>query len=436
MTGREAALAALERCRRENAWAGAVLDGMIREGALSQKEAALASQLCLGVMQNSLLLDFYLQHFYPGKLQPKLAELLRLGAYQILFMDKIPDRAAVSESVALSRRIGLSRASGLVNALLRRISENKDQLPPIPGEGTAAYLSTRYSHPLWLAQRLIDQKGYDFAQSYLACCNMQSPLELQLNTLRCRKEDYMRALDRAGISYELPPFPSSCVTIRGGRVNELPGYEEGLFYIQDRAAAMAVEIAAPTRGMQVLDACAAPGGKSFAAAIRMKNEGTVLSRDIHPNKLKRLVSGAERLGLTCIEAQPADARHIDPALQERFDLVMADVPCSGLGVIRKRPEIRWKSEEDLARLPELQREILTAVSACVKPGGTLLYSTCTILPEENEEVIRAFLSDHPAFAPLDFSVGNFRSQDGMYTFWPQIDGTDGFFVAKMKRAEA
>lgn len=435
MTGREAALTVLERCRREEAWAGAVLDGLISDGKLSAREASLASQLSLGVLQNDCLLDFYIRSYYSGKLQPKLADILKIGAYQILFMDKIPDRAAVNEGVALSKKTGLAHASGLVNAVLRRFSENKDQLPSIPGEGTAAYLCIRFSHPLWLVQRLIDQRGYDFTEAFLPCNNKKSPLELQINTLRCEKADYLRALSRAEIPFETPAFPENCVSLPGGRVSELPGYEEGLFYVQDRAAAMAVEIALPLPGMQVLDTCAAPGGKSFAAAIRMKNKGLILSRDIHAKKLRRIESGAERLGLTCIKTGAGDARCDEPALHGAFDLVMTDVPCSGIGVIRKRPEIRNKPEAEIARLPEIQKEILSTASAYVKPGGTLLYSTCTVLREENEGVVEAFLSMHPKYKLQSFSVGGKDTCSGMYTFWPQIDGTDGFFAAKIKRIE-
>ena len=435
MTGREAALAALERCRREKSWPGAVLDRMIREGQLTGLEAALATQLCMGVLQNQSYLDHAIRSFCVGKLQPKLADILRLGSYQILFLDKIPDHAAVNESVLLSKACGLSRASGLVNAVLRRISENKDELPEIPGVGSSSYLSVRYSHPEWLVKRLIEQNGYAFTEAFLSSNNEASPLTLQLNTLRCRKEAYCRALDRVGIVYSCPTFPDNAVQLSGKSPAELPGFEEGLFYVQDSAAAMAVEIAAPAPGMRVLDACAAPGGKSFAAAIRMKNEGAILSRDIHEKKLTLLQSGAARLGLTIIDTRAGDARKIDASMVGAFDLVMADVPCSGMGVIRKRPEIRYKAEADIAGLPPLQHDILTAVSACVKPGGTLLYSTCTVLKEENERVVEAFLSENPAFVPVDFPVADRSSQRGMYTFWPQIDGTDGFFVAKLKRAE-
>lgn len=436
MTGRAAALTALERCRREGAWANAVLDAMAQDGRLDQRETGLAYQLCLGVLQNQTYLDCYIDRFSTGKLQPKLRDILRLGAYQILFMDKIPDRAAVSESVLLSRQTGFHRASGLVNAVLRRISENKQELPALPKEGTTDYLSIRYSHPQWLVRRLVDRYGYEFTEAFLAANNTVCPTDLQINTLRCSRESYVRALERAEIEYAVPPFPDDCVSVFGGRIRELPGFEEGLFFVQDRAAAMAVQIASPLPGMEVLDACAAPGGKSLAAAIRMKGEGSVLSRDIHENKLSRLRSSAERLGLRCIRTGAADARADDPQCRKRFDLVIADLPCSGLGVIRKRPEIRYKKEEEIAFLPGLQREILDNLSAFVKPGGTLLYSTCTVLPEENDELVKAFLHDHSEFSPVDFTVDGRASAGGCYTFWPQIDGSDGFFAAKMKRTES
>ena len=436
MTGREAALAALTKCRRDQAWASPALDALIREGALDRREAALASQLTLGVLQNTDFLDYYIDLFCSSKLQPKLRDILRLGAYQILFAERIPVHAAVSESVTLSRAEGFSRASGMVNAVLRRLAEKRDALPPIPGEGTAEWLSIRYSHPLWLVKKLLEQHDYAFTEGFLSCNNAVSPLDIQINTLRCTAEEYRRALERKEIACEIPAFPPDCLSLSGERVSELPGFEEGLFYVQDRAARMAVEIAGVEPGMKILDACAAPGGKSFAAAIRMKNEGRVLARDIHPNKLRRVQSGAERLGLSCIETAAADARTDDPALHGSFDLVIADLPCSGLGVIRKKPEIRIKKEEEIAALPALQREILNNLAAFVRPGGVLLYTTCTVLKEENEGVAEAFLRDHPEYRPVDFTVGERGSSNGCYTFWPQVDGTDGFFAAKLQRSEA
>ena len=401
---RAAALEALMRCRRDGAWSGDVLDSILKRAELDRRDAALASRLCLGVLQNDRLCDFYIDSFCHTKLEPPVRDILRLGVYQLLFLDRVPARAAVSETVELCRARGYARASGLVNAVLRRVAD-AESLPEIPGEGTTAYLATRWSHPEWLCETLTNEKGY---------------------------ADYIRALQRAEIPFEAME-PEGCIALEGGLATALPGFEEGLFYVQDRAARLAVEIAAPKPGMRVLDACACPGGKSFAAAIRMENSGSILSCDIHEKKLRLLNSGAERLGIGIIETRPMDARVFDAALEKSFDLVIADVPCSGLGVIAKKPEIRTKKPEELQGLPAIQGAILDNLSRCVKPGGTLLYSTCTILKEENEAVVLRFLREHTDYRAEAFTCCGIESDSGMYTFWPQIDGTDGFFAARLTR---
>ena len=436
MTARQAALAALQRCRRDRAWSSQVIDGIIREQLSDGREAALAARLCLGVLQNSALLDYYIDAFCTvrgAKLEPKLRDILRLGAYQLLFLDKIPVSAAVNESVSLSRSSGFERASGLVNAVLRRLAEQKDDLPELPGAETAEYLSVRYSHPRWLAERLIGQYGYAFTEGFFAANNSPADTALQINTLKSDRQKVAELFQGHGISFETPDWPSNCILTRGGRVSELPGFEQGLFYVQDRAARAAVEIAGPRPGMRVLDACSAPGGKSFAAAVSMENKGKIFACDIHEKKLSLVRGGAQRLGIDIIETGVRDARAPAESLRSSFDLVIADVPCSGLGVIRKKPEIRYKREEELSSLPEIQSAILENLAGFVKPGGVLLYSTCTILREENEAVVCRFLDAHDGFAPEDFSVGQARSSDGMYTFWPHIDGCDGFFAAKLRR---
>lgn len=434
ITAREAALKVLERCRRDGAWSGQVLDQLLSSGELSARDSALAARLSLSVLQNDRYLDHCIDHYCSAsRLEPKIRDLLRLGACQILLLDKIPDHAAVDESVALCKAMGAQRASGLVNAVLRRLSENREHLPEIPGKGSAAYLALRYSQPDWLAERLVGQRGYDFTEAFFAACLQPADTALQINTLKTGADAFTEALTAKGIFYEVPPFPPHAVSLSGGRISELPGYEEGLFYVQDRAAAMAVEIAQPLPGMQVLDACAAPGGKSFACAIRMRDQGSILSCDLHEKKLARIESSAQRLGIRCIQTAAMDAGVFDPAMAGRFDLVIADVPCSGFGVMRKKPEIRRKSAAEAGGLPAVQDRILRNLSAYVKPGGTLLYATCTVLREENEDVVSRFLQERPDFHPLDFTVGERRSERGSYTFWPHIDHSDGFFAAKLRR---
>lgn len=436
MGARDAALEALEKCRRDGAWSGAAIDAVIKGAALDGREAALASRLSLGVLQNSTLCDFYIGAYCTQdvkKLEPKLRDVLRLGVYQLVFLDKIPPRAAVNESVALCRRCGLERAAGLVNAVLRRVSENKNSLPVIPGAGSAEHLSIKYSHPIWLVRRLIVERGYEFTEDFLRCCNTPPGLDIQVNTLKVGVDDYARALSRSDIAHNVCDFPTGCITLQGGSVTALPGFDEGLFYVQDRAARTAVEIAAPRAGMRVLDACSAPGGKAFSAAVRMKNSGEILACDIQEKKLAFIRQGAERLGIDIIRTEARDARCGDAALENVFDVVIADVPCSGLGVIRKKPEIRCKSENEIAPLPAIQRDILASLSRFVKPGGTLLYSTCTVLECENEAVVNEFLESHDNYSPEPFALGTKLIESGMHTFFPNTDGTDGFFAARLKR---
>lgn len=435
MNARQAALSCLERCRREGAWSGQTMDEIIKKVSLDKREAALASRLCLGVLQNSRLFEYYIDNYSSvksRKLEPKVRDILFLGIYQLLFTN-IPARAAVNESVALCRQGGYDRAAGLVNAVLRRVSENSDNMPEVPGIGTAEHLAIKYSHADWMTRQLVAEQGYEHTESFLACNNEPAPLTIQVNTLKISVEEYENLLKKSESDYTLHPYLSGCIELRGGAVSALPGFDDGLFYVQDAAARAAAEIAGAQRGMKVLDACSAPGGKSFASAIRMGNDGSVLSCDIHEKKLRLVSSGAERLGISILQTCAHDARASDDSFTGAFDLVIADVPCSGIGVIRKKPEIRWKGEAELAGLPKIQTEILENLSCCVKPGGILLYSTCTVLKAENEKLVQRFLEKHDDYVLLPFNLGEHRYESGMHCFWPHIDGTDGFFVAKLKR---
>ena len=430
---RQAALETLMRCRRDGAWSGATLDACIRRFNLDRRDAAFASRLVLSVLENTAYCDFVIGCYSKGKLEPQVRDILRLGTAQLLFLDRVPVSAAVNETVSLCRQNGCQRAAGLVNAVLRKITDHRTCLPEVPGKGTSVYLSVRYSHPLWLAQELVQRKGYVFTEACFAANNEPAPLNLQVNTLKVSEADYTRALTRTEIPFTVPEEPAGCLLLDGGLAQELPGFDDGLFYVQDRAARMSVEFAAPLPGMRVLDACACPGGKSFAAAIRMGNQGHILSCDIHEKKLGLLRSGAERLGIGIIETRAMDAREFEPTLNEGFDLVIADVPCSGFGVIRKKPEIRYKREEEILALPEIQLAILSNLARYVAPGGTLLYSTCTVLEQENEAVVQAFLEAHPEYETRPLHTKGIDAPTGMVTFWPNVDGTDGFFAAILKK---
>ena len=428
---RLAALTALERCRRSGAWSSAALDAVITKYALDPRSAALASNIFLGIMQNVTLLDHCIDKACTakGKIEPKVRDILRCAVYQIAFMDKIPVNAAVNEAVEQCKKLGYSRASGFVNAVLRKISANRKAALSIGGEGTAEYLSVRYSHPLWLCKYMVDHHGYDFAESFFAENNREPQMTVQVNTLKTTAAELLQKLTESGVDAKPHPWLENCLIVKG-TVTALKGFDDGLFYVQDPAARSAVTIAELKPGMQVLDACAAPGGKSFAAAIDMQNTGSILSCDLHEKKLSLIKQGAQRLGIGTIDTQARDARS---PLDDKFDAIIADVPCSGYGVIRKKPDIRFKPETERFSLPDIQYAILDNLSKSLKPNSTLIYSTCTVFREENEDVVSHFLAEHPDFETVEFTLPNGKTADGMYTFWPHIDGTDGFFVCKLRR---
>lgn len=436
---RENALRVLIAVRTTDAWADAALKAQLAKDRLSEVDAALATRLVYGVLQNQLLLDFWIGAYCsqrPDHLQAPLTDILRLGVYQIVFLDRIPDSAAVNESVNLTKQFGRAKASGLVNAVLRKVVANKKNLP-IPDErDTVKQLSITFSHPRWLVKRLVKILGEAETKAFLEADNCAVPMTVQCNLLKNTPEELLTALTEAGVTAALHSWVPGCFELADtGDLTALPVFQQGRFLVQDAAARLTAYAADPRPGMRVIDVCAAPGGKSFDAAIAMGNQGSILSCDLHENKLKRIREGAERLGLTCITAAAADGRAPHADWVESADLVLVDAPCSGLGIIRKKPDIRYKNPNLLDNLPVLQTAILNNAATYVKPGGTLVYSTCTVLPEENEQVTDAFLAEHPAFSRESFAlptpVGTVA--DGQITLWPQKNDTDGFYICRMKR---
>jgi len=429
---REAALEVLTACRKADAWVDGALKNTLARAALSPRDAALASRIVYGVVQNRMLLDHYLDGFCKKgskDLEPVILDILRIGACQILLMDKIPHSAAVNEAVSMAKRHSRSRAAGMVNAVLRNLSRSKDTLA-VPDDA-----ALRYSHPKWLAERYEQLLGREEAEQCMALSNTPVPMTIQINPLRTTEEALKAELEEQGITISAHRWLPGCYELSGsGNLEQLPAFRDGHFMVQDAAAKLAAMAAGCRKGMRVIDLCAAPGGKSFAAAIAMENEGEILSCDIHPHKMKLIEQGAERLGTDCIKTLLADGRQNRKELRESADVVICDVPCSGLGIIRKKPDIRYKDPKPLGGLPKVQAAILENGSTYVKKGGVLLYSTCTILPEENEQVVEAFLCQHPDFTKESFTLpGEIGETDGDITLWPQRHGTDGFYICKLRK---
>ena len=434
MTAREAALRALTACEKQGAWSDGFLKKTLKMAALNGRDAALATRLCFGVLQNELLLDHYLGKLSTVKLEkmePAVRNALRLGAYQVLFLDRVPYHAAVSEAVELARKGSRNpRSAGLVNGVLRSLVRQKDSLEP------PNHPAIRYSHPQWLADLFTRRLGGEEGAALMEANNGQPPTCAQVNTIRATAEEVTASLRAEGVEVQPHPWLPDCLLLsHTGSLEELGAFRQGLFYIQDAAAKLAVLAADPRPGMAVLDACAAPGGKSFAAAITMGGRGQVVSCDIHPHKMDLIRAGARRLGLDCVSARVLNAKECKEEFLDSFDLVVADVPCSGLGIIRKKPDIRYKDPRPLEGLPAVQRAILDNVCRYVRPGGVLLYATCTLLERENEDVVRGFLDRHRDFTLEAFQVpGDFAgAEQGMVTCWPHRHGTDGFFFAKLRR---
>ena len=442
MDAREAAMLALNACQRQGGWSDGALKKQLAAAELSGRDAALATQLCFGVLQNQMLLDFYLSKFsnIPLKrMEGKVVQTLRLGAYQMLFLTRIPHSAAVNSAVTLVKtHCKNPRAAGMVNGILRSMERSLQNMPVIPQGDPVAYLSTLYSHPEWLVKEFILSLGEEETAQLLAADNSQPPTAVMVNTTRTTAEELKAMLEADHVEAEPHPWLENCLLLhRTGDLERLEAFQQGLFYVQDPASRLSVLAAGAKPGMKVLDCCAAPGGKSFAAAIAMENQGEIVSCDLHPHKKKLIQAGADRLGLTIISPKTADGKVFRPEWENAFDLVLVDAPCSGLGVIRKKPDIRYKDPAPLADLPAVQLDILRNAARYVRPGGTLMYSTCTLLYRENGEVVETFLAENNSYKaeafPLPGPVG--LVQGGSVTLWPHRHGTDGFFISKMRREE-
>lgn len=434
MAARETALNVLIACRKQGAWSNAVLKDYIARDRLDRREAALASRLCYGVLQNRAKLDFYLKQLLTGKLKdlhPVVRDILHLGLYQLYETDKIPESAAVNESVSLAKKYAPKQrfAPGLVNAVLRSAAAKKGSLQE------PSSLEDRYSHPKNLITLLNSYVG-EGLESMLRANNEAPDTVVQVNTLRTETQMLQLQLEREGVFSKPHMWLKDCLVLSGhGDLERMESFQKGLFYVQDAAARLSVLAAQLPPHSQVLDCCAAPGGKSFAAAIAMGGTGDITACDIHGHKTELIRNGAQRLGLDMIRVQQRDASAFCPQWEAAMDAVIADVPCSGYGIIRKKPDIRYKDPDTMQDLPQLQLQILSNQARYVRPGGVLLYSTCTLVRRENEGVVEKFLKTHPDFIvePLPLPDVFPENTTGMLTLIPGMYDTDGFFICRMRR---
>jgi len=442
MTARKAALEALRRTEK-GAFSTIALDNILAKNGMEERDKALASALFYGVLENRIQLDAAISALLrkPNqKLESDVRIILRMGIYQLGYMDRIPDSAAVDESVKLTRQSGHNSASGFVNGILRSyIRAGKTTPLPDRKKEPLLWLSLRYSCPMWIVELWRESYGEELCEHILSSLSGRAPIFARVNTMRTNRDELIDRLEREGVKAEAYPVMDNAVLLENtGDVERLESYKNGLFHVQDAASQLCAMNVCAKCGDVILDACAAPGGKSFTVAQTAKDDCTVIACDVHSSRVDLIAEGAERLGLDSVKARRRDAAKAGSKIVA--DKVLCDVPCSGLGVIRRKPDIKNKSRSELDALPELQYTILETNAACVRPGGRLIYSTCTLNPEENGKVFDRFLAEHSEFAPAKLIVPadivrRVDEPEHELTLFPERDGWDGFFMAAAVRKE-
>jgi 16S rRNA (cytosine967-C5)-methyltransferase len=444
LNAREASLLALTKIEEEKAFANLALADVFAAHALDERDKRLAAEITYGVVTYRLTLDWLINQITGRpvtKLDRPVLHALRIGFYQLLYLERLPAPAVVHSTVELIKKGKKRTLAPFVNGVLRGFLRKKSSLPwPDPQLDPLAYLTLRYAHPEWLVKRWLERFGREETEKLLAANNQVPPLAARVNTLRINRDALLQRLAAENIRAFASEVVADGVIIQGGgNLTAVAAYREGLMQIQGQSAMLTSHILQPTAGAKVLDGCSAPGGKATHLAQLMENSGEIIALDLYEHRLALVEANARRLGVKIIQTACLDVREIKPAHFGLFDHILLDVPCSGLGVIRRKPDIKWRrQEEDIISLAVLQREILAAAVRVLKPGGTLVYSTCTNEPEETEEIIRDFLSHHSDFTAAELTpylpVG-WQEQTGAYgiQLYPHLQQVDGFFIAKLQK---
>jgi 16S rRNA (cytosine967-C5)-methyltransferase len=440
------ALRVLERVASAGAYADQLLHAELARSSLNAPDRAFATDLVYGTLRWRGCIDFYLSHFVTcdlAKLEPLVASALQLGAYQLLFAERVPASAAVDQSVRCVRAAGTQRASGLVNAVLRRLALERHAvaLPSLDAD-PVAHLSHALSLPRWLAERWVERFGVEQAAALAAACNRLPPLTIRANARRIDARDLLAELRERFPGARPCRYASRGIALgRKGNPALDPAYLEGRFSVQDEASQLVVALLDPQPGERILDVCAAPGGKTTAIAERVGATGDVVAVDRHPRRLELLRRAGRRLGLENIRAFARDATRelADLAPSGGFDRALVDAPCTGLGTLRRNPDAKWRVRPgDCARLAQIQRAILATAASVLRPGGVLVYSVCTLLAEENEQIAEAFLQRAHDFEPmpsdaLPRELAELGADGGRLRTFPHLHDADGFFAARFGR---
>ncbi|MFZ4618976.1 MAG: 16S rRNA (cytosine(967)-C(5))-methyltransferase RsmB [Bacteroidota bacterium] len=430
----------LNRVERTDSYLDKLLEAELRSGELNDFDKALLMEIVHGVLRWQSKLDWVLNGFFHGnfaKAEVTVRNTLRAALYQILFLDKVPDHAAVNEAVEFIKRIRGEKAGGLVNGVLRNIIRNKDGIhyPDVQNDA-ALYLSTMYSFPLWMVKRWMNRFGFHETEKLLDAQNQKPGLTLRVNTMKTTVEDFKKMFDLQNITYESSSFlPMFMKTTNLTNISNSEIFRRGFFTVQDESAGMAANLLDVKPGERVIDLCAAPGGKTTFFGEVMKNQGTIVAVDKYQTRLNLVKTSCERLGITNVELVAADAVEYQTELADK---ILIDAPCSGLGVLSKKPDIKIKREmRDINEVVKIQEQLLNNAATLLKPGGAIVYSTCTIEPEENFGVVKKFLSSHPEFEvdnASKYTSEKIVSADGFIETFPHRNGIDGSFAIRLVRS--
>lgn len=448
---RNAALRVLLAVERDGAYANLELQKLTRTLKLAPSDTSLLTELVYGTLRRQGTLDWVIEQFSTvsvTRMNYIIRSIVRLGVYQLLYLDRVPSRAVCSESVELAKSRGIHGLAGFVNALLRGISRNRQRISyPDPEKETALYLSVKHSHPKWLVERWLIRFGKEETAALCMANNEPPPVVLRCNTLKNTPDQLLERLTEEGLTVRSSALvPEGIIVEKRSFLPELKSFREGFYIVQDESSMIASSVLNPVPGAFVIDACSGPGGKTTHLAQVMKNKGRILALDIHEHRLKLVEGACRRLGVTIVATRLLDARKLPNKLGEKVDYILVDVPCSGLGVIRRRPDLRWRVEpDDLSHHATQQKEILGQAGKCLKTGGVLLYSTCSTEPEENIGVVNSFLMEYTGFKteelttllpfPLVNSCDMIDAKKGFLQLLPHRHGTDGFFLACLRKTK-